>query len=996
MKKKNLFRGLTSALALITCIVLGFSIAAFNSAPVINNFLGISTNRLVLRSGLKDINGDGKIDENDVEKPQYFTSKYAADINNVTEAELAKKDADVAAFVETEMEEGAVLLKNDNDALPLSKGAKVSCFGRATVNPYRKGNSGGGRDGIKLSYLEAMEDQSRAAFQINPVLVEAYNNDTSPLRSATNRIIGESPKSVYTQTVLDSFGEYSDAAIVMLSREAGESNDLYTKDKDGISQLALHQDEKDMLEIVKQYKANGTFSKIIVLLNSGHPMEVKWLDEYDVDACMLIGGAGNNTGFYGVPDLLVGNVNPSGRLVETYASNSLSAPATINMGEFSYPNYVEVANGITDNASDCVYYVVQAEGIYVGYKYYETRYEDCILGQGNADGSAGVFDSTNNKWNYAEEVSYPFGYGISYTTFEQKLGSVTMNDNGTTTVKGTVKNTGSVAGKSVVELYAQTPYGKYEKDNKVEKASIQLVGFTKTDLIQPNATVDFEITFDNYFLASYDYTNAKGYILSEGDYYLAIGNDAHDALNNILAAKKATGMITISGEAATGDASQVYSWKQDKLDTETYAYSTTGYRVTNQLDEADINYYIDDCVTYLTRNDWQGTFPTEATVITANQKLIETLCDDRYEKPSDAPSAYSITLGAKNGIKLADMWGVPYEDKLWSDFIDQMTLDELVHLTMENGGCGEVLSLNSPATKNGDGPDGIVNNAYVNESLAAASWSKEMLAKRGYYLAEDAVMSHLKHEVWCPGLDMHRTPFGGRNFEYYSEDPILSYELSAAETVQMENMGVSVGPKHFFANDQETWRTGVSTYGNEQAFREFQLRAFEGCFVKGGATSVMSSFNRIGPVWIGHYTNVQDNILRGEWGFNGFVITDAAGINSYMHTVATLMNGTELFCNTSGSAGDGRIKEIYRQINATDDGNIVLHLKEIAHRVFYTYSHTNLMNGLTSAYDVESATPWWQPFVIGVNIALWLGVAVLCAFFMVHAYGRKKEKRGEE
>ncbi|MBO4989757.1 MAG: glycoside hydrolase family 3 C-terminal domain-containing protein [Clostridia bacterium] len=971
MKKSNLYRGLTSAAAFVECLVLGFSIAAFDNSAVVNNALDLSTSKLVLKDGITS--------EDEVEKPQYFKSKFAADINNPTEAEIAKKNEAVAAFVETEEEEGAVLLTNKNHALPLAKGMSVTLFGQATVNPYTKGSSGGGSGGTKVTYLDALQDETRAGFRINQTLVDAYSSSRIK-RNASNRVIGEAPKSLYTDEIKATFKDYSDAAIVILAREGAESNDLYTNDSEGISQLALHKDEKDMLELVREYKENGTFKKVIVLINSGHPMEVKWLDEYKVDACMVIGGPGNSTGFRGVSDLLVGNANPSGRLVDTYASNSLSAPATQNFGEYAYTNKSEVAKGVKDNVAECQYYVVQTEGIYVGYKYYETRYEDCVLNQGNANGNAGVFDSKGG-WSYAEEVSFPFGYGISYTTFEQTMGEVVDNKDGTMTVKGTVKNTGDVAGKSVVELYAQTPYGDYEKTNKVEKSAVQLVGFTKTKEIPAGQTVDFEITFDKYFLASYDYTNAKGYIMSAGDYYLAIGNDAHDALNNILVKK---------GANVSGDGAKAYTWNQKSLDTETYRKSSTGVEVTNRLDEADINYWVKGAATYVTRNDWQGTFPTSATTVTASKELIDKLDDGNYEKPANAPSAMSVKLGVDQGIKLADMYGVPYEDALWDQFIDQLSLSDLILATMDSSGIAEIPTIASPKTSNGDGPDGIAGNAYVNESVAAASWSKEMLAMRGYYMGEDAVLAHRAQQAWCPGVDTHRTPFGGRNFEYFSEDAILAYELSAATCAAMEEMGVSAGPKHFFANDQETWRTGVATYGNEQGFREIQLRAFEGCFVKGGATSVMTAFNRIGPIWVGHYSDVQDGILRGEWGFVGMVITDAAGVNSYMHSVDCLMNGTDMFCFTRGSAAEKRTKEIMNQIQTTDDGNIIVQLKEVSHRIFYTYAHTNLMNGLSSAYTVVSVTPWWQPTVIAINAVLCAGIVALGALFAVNAY--KKEE----
>ncbi len=1002
MKKARLFRGLAAIVIFIECLFLGLTITLFQYAPYINIALNIQTSKLVLQEGLEDTNGDGKIDDNDVDKPQYFKSDYAEDVNNITDEEKAKKNADVAAFVETEEEEGAVLLKN-NGALPLKANEikDVQLFGRSTVIPYQKSNSGGGSGGTNVKYLDALKEKG---FTYNETLVEAYNSDTTPSRSGSNRTIGESPASVYTADVKASFKNGS-VAIVMLSREAGESNDMYTGlasdmvRPDGAvgSELALDQNEKDMLALVKQYKDNGTFTKVIVLLNTSNPLEVNWFDTYGVDAAMWIGGPGQSTGFRGVPDLLKGEANPSGRLVDTYATNSLSAPATVNFGQFVYKNRSEVTAGLADNASEGLYYVVQEEGIYVGYKYYETRYEDCILNRYGADSDVGIWESKGGKWNYADEVSYPFGYGLSYTTFTKTLDGVKYNaDEDVYEVTVTVKNTGSVKGKDVVEVYAQTPYGEYEKTNKVEKAAVQLVGFEKTKEIEPNATETVTVKVQRYFLAAYDYTKAKTYILSEGEYFLSVGDNAHDALNNILAAKGASGMTDFDGNAVNGNKDNVYTWSESKLDTETYSIPVTDQtsttKVTNRLDKSDINYYVPGTATYLSRQDWKNTYPTSAVEVTANQKLIETLCDDGYKKPDNAPSALNVATGIDKGIKLADMYGVPYDDPLWTDFINQLTVSELIKSCMDSGGISEKESIAAPQTSNGDGPDGIAGNAYVNQSVAASTWSKEMLAKRGYFMGEDAIMNHSAQQVWCPGVDTHRTPFGGRNFEYYSEDANLAYMLGAEQTKVMESKGVSVGPKHFFANDQESWRTGISTYGNEQGFREIQLRAFEGHFTKGGATSVMTSFNRIGPIWIGHYSEAQDGILRGEWGFIGIVITDAAGVNSYMHSVGAIMGGTDMFCYTAGVAADGRTKEINTAIRNNDDGYIVEQLKEINHRIYYTYAHTNVMNGLASAYDVVSVTPWWQPTIIVVNVVFALGAVALGSLFAVFAYRKKKEE----
>lgn len=499
-------------------------------------------------------------------------------------------------------------------------------------------------------------------FSINDTLYDAYKN-SSTSRVASNNltisggpnstgdfnaapVLGEEPKSFYTAQLQQSWeNDYNDVAIVMLAREGGEDCEMMMEDPDGISALALHQDEKDMLAMIRD---SGKFSKIVVLLNSAYPMELGWMDEYNVDACLWIGDPGQR-GFEGVANLLTGKENPSGHLTDTYAANSLSSPAAYtqsqNVAEWS--NVDEVLNSgiVTDSPLHVSYTATQAEGIYVGYKYYETRYEDSILNP--ASGASGTTGSSfGGGWNYAAEVTYPFGYGLSYTTFEQTLNSVSYDaDQDMFTATVTVKNTGSVSGKSVVQLYVQTPYGDYEKQNAVEKSAVQVIGYGKTDELKPGQSEQVTVTMDRYMMASYDYTNAKGYILSAGDYYLALGDNAHDALNNILAAKGASGMVDQDGNTVEGNAAKTYRWNYDTLDTESYRYSVTGEEVTNQFDDCNANYWQEGSVTYLTRQDWNGTFPTKAPAITCTEEMMQILQGELYTKPEDSPLSAILRRG---------------------------------------------------------------------------------------------------------------------------------------------------------------------------------------------------------------------------------------------------------------------------------------------------------------------------------------------------------------
>ena len=472
MKRATLFKGLSAVFGLLFFAINGITVGMFANEGFINDALGI---------GSSDYDTSGG--------PVRYASEFAENINNYTDEELKAKNDAAQAFIEQEMEESAVLLKNDNNALPHTQDEikKVTLLGWSSAHPYYRAHSGG--DGTTGDYSLKDALTSRG-FVINESVYSALEGISG---NRKNTAVAEAPVSTY-DSLKSTFSSYNEAAIVVLSRESGENDDLqvnYSDNGTTQSMLALTKNERDLLNMVKQYKDNGTFKKTIVLINSANVMEVDWLDDYSIDACMWIGGPGTWSGIYGVADLLTGTANPSGKLVDTFSASSLSAPAM--------QNYVTAQNGYNDN-------LIYAEGIYVGYKYYETRYEDCVLGQGNASSSAGVYASQGGSWNYADEVTYPFGYGLSYTTFTQTLDKVTDNGDGTLTATVTVTNTGDVDGRSVVELYAQTPYGNYEKTNNVEKSAIQLVAFDKTGMLEADGGHEtLEITVDKYFLASYFY-----------------------------------------------------------------------------------------------------------------------------------------------------------------------------------------------------------------------------------------------------------------------------------------------------------------------------------------------------------------------------------------------------------------------------------------------------------------------------------------------------------
>jgi len=957
---------------------------------VVNGMLGVATSQVV----------NTESDEN--EDTVYYKSAYG-DINA---AALKQLKEDTYAQAVQEQEEGTVLLYNRNNALPLDKSEQLSLFGHAIVQPLYRNQSAGSRAYSTKTGVDLYKALGSLKFKVNPKLYNAYRQSKTERKTGAGTFfdentdpsslwsIGEEKIDFYTDDVKASWENgFNDVAIVMLAREGGEGVELYMKTPtEGISQLALCQEEKDLLAMIRDC---GKFKKIIVLLNSGNPMEVNWVDEYNIDAVLWIGCPGEK-GFTGVANILAGQANPSGRLVDTYAVNSLSSPAAANnsYNNQKWANLTEALKKSSSNPSEISYYAVQTEGIYIGYKYYETRYEDQVLGRFQAAGTAG--SSTGEAWDYAKEVSYPFGYGLSYTTFEQKLDSVVVGDK-TITVTATVTNTGSVAGKSVVQVYAQTPYGEYEQKNRVEKSAIQLLDYAKTSLLEPGASETLTIECDKYLLASYDYVAAKGYILSEGDYYIAIGDNAHDALNNVLAAKGASGMVDVQGHATAGMADKAYHWT-GSFDDETYRYSATGAEVTNQFDDCDVNHWFGDVVTYLTRSDWQGTFPTQPVVgLSLTEEMIHILDGNIYTKPEHAPDASSISQGEQQGIMLITMRGLDYEDDLWNTFLSQMTVEEMATLIANNFGTEAVDVIGKPATPAGDGPDGIggytdnysaelgkglKTTSYPNESLLTAAFNKELLTNRGNLLGEEGLFMGLV-EIWGPGCNLHRTPFGGRSFEYFSEDANLNYLAASNIVAAIEAKGVHAGPKHLTGNDQENNRQGVVNFFNEQAFREGALRGIEGAVVNGGAHSLMQAFNRLGFMGCSLSTALNQNVVRGEWGYVGHIETDAIGnVTTGYKTAFTAMMaaGTDSFCLDTQHQSSAAMTAAIKKDN---DGFLLNQLRRAAKNILYNDANSSMMNGIGNNTVVIKLTPWWQPalknLTIGVSIATGLVLMLLLA-----------------
>lgn len=1015
--KKEVSRGCAAVSAFVFVVAnLGTPVAQSYEGRI-NTVLGINTTR---------VQNSGSSDENTV----YYTSDYGTDIYDLEKLQELEDDCVEEAVLE--VEEGSVLLKNDNHALPLAEGSSITLFGQNSIEnpnqetvggfgapaeingPFYSYHSTGGSMQELITYLSSMQ----AVFDVNQTMVDAYQNSGYVrVKDASDPVIGEAPIEFYTDDLKKSWqNKYNDAAVVMLTRQGSEDCDLVLTDSEGISQLALHEDEKNLLQMLKEEKEKGVFKKIILLVNSNWAMELGDLDAYDVDACLWIGFPGA-IGFPGVANILTGKANPSGKLVDTYAKNSLSAPA-INYAQAEntpkWKNLDEVLEYCSDSDKYVSTYLIYAEGIYVGYKYYETRYEDSILGEGNADSAAG--SSTGSAWNYNDEIAYPFGYGLSYTEFTQKLDSVTYNEETDTyTVKVTVTNAGDVAGRSVVQVYAQTPYGAYEKENGIEKAAVQIVGFGKTAMLEPGASETTEVEVERYLLASYDDAKAKGYILSEGDYYLAIGDDSHDALNNILAAKGASGMTDVLGNTAEGNAANAYTWNQSEIDTETYRMSRYSDEiVTNQFEDADLNNLGTETVTYLSRSDWEGTYPVEQVSVTATEQMMKTLDGEIYEKPADAPEVSDFVQGENVGLSFVDMKDVAFDDdETWNTFLNQLTVEEMASILPDQNGSASIESVTMPATYRGDDLDCLEQVKFkANDKsglvwpstiIMTSTWDLDTVARRSSLIANEAYFMECT-EIWSGGPNIHRTPFNGRASAYYSEDGNMGYLVGAVVAENVQKYGIILGLKHLVMNDQEANRESAATFANEQTIREHYLRAFEGAYTKGGAMGTMTAFNRIGCTYAGSAKNLLTNVLRGEWGFKGHVTTDAVVAMDYKtHYVSNVTAGVDYFCWDMAGFGapaedadkeSNLSKDKVARAIADGDGYVLQALRDATKHTVYAQAHSILINGLSSDTEISHITPWWMNALLALK---WVsaGLTILfVAFYYLEIFVWSKKRAG--
>lgn len=849
-------------------------------------------------------------------------------------------------------QEGAALLINENHALPLDSGASVSCFSTSSVNLVYGGTGSGNIDASTADNLKTALE--KAGFRVNQTLWDFYltgpgkdyarSGGTGVGLAAT--AVAEAPWSVYTDEVKDSFASYGDAAIVVLSRVGGEGADLEYQQS---NYLALSDTEREMLEQVAALKADGTFGKIIVLINSANALQVDFLkdNDYDVDACLWIGDVGI-AGINAVSEILAGYVNPSGSLVDTYCYDNYSSPAMQNFTPITYEGYTEGV--IPSNAST---YMIYQEGIYVGYKYYETRYEDYAMGTGNA-----------GDYAYADTVAFPFGYGLSYTDFEYSEMAVNYNsvtDQYEVSVK--VTNIGDTySGKETVQIYVQSPYTDYDRENGVEKASVSLCGFGKTGDLAPGASETLTILVNRRDIASYDTYGAGTYILDAGDYYLTAADDAHEAVNNILAAKGYTVVSTDGRMTGDGNADLTWKWTEEVLDTTTYSTSVNGTSIVNQLSNADPNLYEGSVnqVIWLIRSDWTGTFPTESVRLTLTDTMTADLQDVQYD-PADYERCEMPTTGAKNGLKLYDMIGLDYDDPQWELLLDQLTFGEMVSMIGDSFHWRmPVKSVEAPGCRDENGPQGLTasllgsdatqlaSTAFTSEDVMAATFNVDLMTEIGRVIGNNCLAA----DVVClygPGNNIHRTPYGGRNFEYYSEDGFLSGKMSAYEVAAIQAKGVDVVMKHFALNDSEQDRIGLGVWINEQAAREIYLKAFQAPFEEGNANGVMTAYTRWGCTWSGGNQGLMTGIMREEWGSNGMSITDNV-LTTYVNGVDGVLAGTTTY--------DAMLWYITEQLPGySNDPVVVSAMREACHHNLYALANSSGMNGVGPDTTVKLTAP---------------------------------------
>ena len=912
-------------------------------------------------------------------------------------------------------------MKNDNGVLPLKANTNVALFGLAAYNVY--GPKGGNADAASLA-----DALAGAGLNVNETLKDYYMTNIINMHTEmrANRWTGkEVPTTVYDHMYVSAPGDWTtyqiaevppaefealgvpanwkeaiakdSIGICVFARGAGEGNTYkpgsalnYAGEATGEDPLKLSADELAVVEAAKE-----TCSKVIVLLNTGNNMMIADIAEggsHEVDGICYI-GCPNDYQTIGIANVLTGKVNATGALASAFVRDHQSIPAVQNVGGDYFADYEivcrnddprypgkEIGNigtgsfGGADTYNGGMY-IVEAEGIYVGYKYYETRYFDAVMGQGNANSAAGA--TQGSAWNYGDEMLYTFGHGLSYLDYTQTIKSVTVDRsvNGNITAVVEVKNNSNQDGKFLTQLYVQQPYTDYDRTNLVEKSAVMFLNSAKVD-VAAGKSKEVTITIPTKYLASYDANNAKTYILDAGDYYFTAAAGAHEAVNNILAAQ---GKTTADGMDAAGK-NAVVSWKLDQLDNTTFAIANNT-TVTNVADDADLNYWLPGTVTYLTRQDW-NTFPINYNKL--NLKIADSPKKDQWIAEmrgetytiSDTGAAAEAVPGPKFtaseiGAEQLNNINDPYWDKL----VHAITIDEAVGAVIHGGSRSDTLTnIDNPVVIQNEGPTGI-SAGYTDEAtgktykfnvnsqtLLGCSFNPELAYQWGLVEGNSCLWVE-RYDLWGSGLTLNRTPYNGRNYEYISEDPMLTNVIGREVIQGCSDKGIINGPKHMGFNDQEHNRAGISAYMTEQKFRETDLRGFEGALSDAFGMGVMIAFNRIGATNASHHVGMIQKIVRGEWGFKGLISTDMMNNYLYFNAESMVMAGITQVAdfaadNSHINLGEGGVDAVWPHISletVSKDSNLVEQARENLKYQLYIFANSAILN-----ISTQRVNTWWD------------------------------------
>lgn len=978
-------------------------------------------------------------------------ARFKSDYATIEEMAAAARDISIR-----EGEEGTVVMKNDNGVLPLSENGTVALFGLAAYNLF--GPKGGNEDAPE--FYEALEaagltvNETVKGFYLEKILnkhIEMVPNPwtgeevptamfdhmyVSAPGDMTEYQIAEVPPTEYEALGVpanwkESIDKDSTTAICVFARGAGEGNTYmpgsavnYAGKATGEDPLKLSEDELAVIDVAKE-----TCSKVVVLLNTGNSMMIGDIAEggaHEVDGICYI-GCPNDYQPIGIANVLTGKVNATGALANAFVTDHTSIPAMMNFGGDYFTDYeivarnddprypgMDIANikngsfggALTYNGG---FYVVEAEGIYVGYKYYETRYYDAVMGQGDAGSAKGA--TQGSTWNYGDEVTYSFGHGLSYLDYTQTLKSIDVNKNpdGVITAVVEVKNTSNKDGRFLAQLYVQQPYTDYDRENLVEKSAVMFLNSAKVD-VPAGQSREVTITIPTKYLASYDYTNAKTYILDAGDYLFTAAAGAHAAVNSFLTHQGKTaadGMDHESGNA-------VLTWNLDSLDSTTFS-ADNGTVITNVADSADLNYWLPGTVTYMTRQDW-NTFPinynTLSLKISDSDKKDEWISEMRGETYTiqDTGAAAEAVPGPKfSAAEIGAEQLNNIDDPYWDELVHAITIDEAVGAVIHGGSSSDTLSnIDNPVVIQNEGPTGI-GAGYTDEAtgktykfninsqtMLGCSFNPELAYEWGLVEGNSCLWVE-RYDLWGSGLTQNRHPYNGRNYEYISEDPMLTNVIGRQTIQGCSDKGIINGPKHMGFNDQEHNRAGVSAYMTEQKFRETDLRGFQGALSDAFGTGVMIAFNRIGATNASHHVGLIQDIVRGEWGFKGLISTDMMDNFAYFNAESMIMAGITQVADFAGdnshiNQGEGGVDSVWVHISpktVANDSALVEQARENLKYQLYIFANSAILN-----ISTQRVNTWWDTALMSVTYCSG-ALAAVCAVAWI-ALTVLPEKKKEE